>query len=107
MKEYAVYILSNHARTLYTGVTNDLERRVREHKRGEETGFTTRYRIHRLVYFEAHRDVRDALRREKTIKGWTRTKKVALIEEANAGWLDLAVHLDEPVPNTGGTLGSG
>ena len=94
MKRYWVYILASHRRRLYLGVTNDLERRAREHKAGEGSAFTRRYRIHRLVYFEEHRDVRDALRREREIKGWTRAKKLALIESTNVGWMDLAALLD-------------
>ena len=94
MKRYWVYLLASHNRRLYVGVTNDLERRVREHKAGEGSAFTQRYHIHRLVYFEEHMDVRDAICREKEIKGWRRARKLALIESANAGWMDLAAPLD-------------
>lgn len=88
-KQYWVYILSNHARTLYTGVTNNLQRRVAEHRAGEGGAFTRKYRIGQLVYYEEHPSVHDAIRREKEIKGWRREKKVRLIERGNAGWIDL------------------
>ena len=87
---YYVYIVSNRSRTLYTGVTNNLVRRVMEHREELIPGFTSRYRIHRLVYFERHMNVRQAIAREKEIKGWLRAKKVALIEERNPTWDDLA-----------------
>ncbi len=89
-RPYWVYILTNHARTLYIGVTNDLERRVREHREERTEGFTKRYHVHKLVHYEAFQYVHHAIAREKELKGWTRAKKVALIEVANAGWLDLA-----------------
>ena len=94
MKQYWVYILASLSRRLYVGVTNDLVRRVREHKAGEGSTFTKRYRINRLVHFQAFGDIRDALRAEKTIKGWTRARKLALVEEQNPGWRDLAVHIN-------------
>ena len=90
---YCVYILTNHARTLYIGVTNDLGRRLMEHRTGMVPGFTKRYHVHQLVHYEPFRYVYDALRREKELKGWTRAKKVALVESENAGWVDLAVGL--------------
>ena len=71
-------------------MTNDLTRRVAEHRAGRGGAFTMRYQIGRLVHAEAFGDVRDAIRREKEIKGWTREKKLRLIEETNAGWVDLA-----------------
>ena len=89
-KIYHVYIMSNISRMLYVGVTGDLERRVFQHKAKEIDGFTKKYNIHRLVYFEAFGDIRDAIAREKQIKGWLRAKKVALIESANPEWKDLA-----------------
>ena len=87
---YYVYILSSRSRTLYTGVTNNLARRISEHREGLIPGFTSRYRIHRLVYFERYKNVRRAIAREKQIKGWLRAKKVALVEERNPTWDDLA-----------------
>jgi putative endonuclease len=91
MKQYYVYIMTNKSRTLYTGVTNDLERRVYEHKQKLVPGFTTKYNITQLVYFEATQDVRAAIAREKQIKGWLRTRKIALIESANPEWKDLSI----------------
>jgi putative endonuclease len=90
MKRYWVYILASASRTLYTGVTNDLLRRVYEHKAGDGSQFTSNYRIKRLVHCEETRDVRAAIAREKQIKGWDRKKKVALIEAHNPTWDDLA-----------------
>jgi putative endonuclease len=89
-KTYFVYIMSNTLKMLYTGVTNDLEHRVFQHKANQIDGFTKRYNLHRLVYFEAFGDIRDAIAREKEIKGWLRAKKVALIKSMNPGWKDLA-----------------
>jgi putative endonuclease len=86
---YFVYILASKSRRLYIGVTNDLERRVFEHKQHLVDGFTKQYRIDRLVYFEETSDVMSAIAREKEIKGWLREKKVALIESANPTWEDL------------------
>ena len=90
MNQYYVYIMASRSRTLYTGVTNDLERRVFEHKEKLVPGFTTWYNIERLVYFETTEDVQAAIAREKQIKGWTRQKKVALIESVNPTWKDLS-----------------
>ncbi len=90
VRTYYVYILSNMHRTLYTGVTNDLARRVYEHKHGLVPGFASRYGIDRLVYFESTSDVGAAIEREKQPKGWLRTKKLALIESANPTWTDLS-----------------
>src|SRR5574337_844592 len=83
--------MTNRSRTLYTGVTNDLERRVYEHKRKLVPGFTARYRITRLVYFEVTQDVQAAIAREKEIKGWLRAKKIALLESVNPEWKDLSL----------------
>ncbi|MEE8394458.1 MAG: GIY-YIG nuclease family protein [bacterium] len=90
MKRYCVYILASRSRTLYAGVTNNLMRRVSEHKAGSGSKFARKYRITRLVYYEETNDVRAAISREKQIKGWDRAKKVALIEGANSRWDDLA-----------------
>jgi putative endonuclease len=88
--QYYVYIMTNRSGTLYTGVTNNLERRVYEHKWALNDGFTRKYNITTLVYFETAEDVRSAIEREKQIKGWLRSKKIALVESANPEWKDLA-----------------
>jgi putative endonuclease len=90
MKEYFVYIMANEARTIYVGVTNSLERRVYQHKNKLVEGFTSMYGLHKLVYYAATNAVREAIAWEKRIKGWTRAKKVALIEETNPHWDDLS-----------------
>ncbi len=90
---YCVYTLASRSRNLYTGVTNNLERRIIEHRQGLVPGFTSRYKVFRLVYFELFGDIRDAIAREKEIKGWRREKKLRLIEHANPTWADLAEHL--------------
>jgi len=89
-KTYFVYIMSNRSKTLYTGVTNNLMRRVREHKEGRASDFTTRYRLDRLVYFERFEDIRNATDRETEIKGWLRVRKIALIVSINPTWADLS-----------------
>ena len=90
MKRYFVYIMTSRTGTLYTGMTNDLKRRVYQHKQKLIEGFTKRYNVTRLVYFEEFEDVRDAIAREKQIKGWLRRKKIALIESLNPKWRDLS-----------------
>lgn len=90
MKQYYVYIMTNNSRTLYRGVTDDLVRRVYEHRNKLIEGFTRKYNITRLVYYEITSDVRAAIQREKQIKGWLRKKKIALIEAANPEWKDLS-----------------
>lgn len=90
-KPWAVYIMSNSAHTLYTGITNDLPRRVREHKeRKFENAFTARYTFNRLVWYEFAASQEDAAQREKQIKRWTRARRVALIQKTNPNWNDLA-----------------
>ncbi len=89
MMQYWVYIATNRSQTLYTGVTNDLRRRMAEHTRGVVKGFTSRYRINRLVHFETTDDILVAIAREKQIKGWLRKKKIQLIESENPDWKDL------------------
>jgi len=89
-KEYYVYLMTNKSRTLYTGVTNNLERRVYEHKHKLVPGFTSKYNITKLVYYEAGDDINIAIAREKQIKGWLRAKKIALIESVNPEWEDLS-----------------
>ena len=88
--QYYVYILTNVSQTLYIGVTNNLERRVYEHKHKLIAGFTKKYNLTILIFFEATIDVRSALAREKQIKGWTREKKITLIKEQNPMWQDLS-----------------
>jgi putative endonuclease len=91
---FYLYMMTNRSRVvLYTGVTNDLERRVWEHVNQVLKGFTSRYRVDRLVYYEDCRDVRDAIAREKEVKAWRREKKNALVESINPRWRNLAVEL--------------
>ncbi len=90
MRDYYVYIMTNRSGTLYTGATNDLERRMHEHREKLVAGFTKQYSITRLVYYEVVPDVRDAIAREKQIKSWRRSKKLALIRGMNPQWRDLA-----------------
>jgi putative endonuclease len=87
---YHVYILASASRVLYTGITNDLQRRVFEHQARRVPGFTQKYHVTQLMYCEAFRDVRDAIAREKQIKAWTRAKRIALIEKLNPYWRDLS-----------------
>ena len=89
---YYVYILASKIRgTLYIGVTNDLERRVYEHKTGVKKGFTQKYGVSKLMYFEVFQDVNEAITREKNMKKWKRDWKVKLIEKENKKWLDLSI----------------
>ena len=90
MKNYYVYIMTNRSGTLYIGVTNDLTRRVYEHKNKLIPGFTTKYNIDRLVYFESTSNIEAAIAYEKKLKGWTRAKKISLIKEQNPQWVDLS-----------------
>jgi putative endonuclease len=98
-RAYTVYILASLNRRLYIGVTNDLERRILQHREGRADAFTTRYRITRLVYFEQTSDVSAAIAREKQLKSWRRDRKIALIESVNAGWHDLAPALCHQAAN--------
>ncbi len=91
MKEMWVYIITNRSKTLYIGVTNDLERRMYEHREKIIPGFTSRYNIDRLVYYETCSDPLDAIRREKQLKSWSRSKKIELIEKDNPAWHNFAV----------------
>ncbi len=89
--QYYVYILASDSGTLYIGVTNNLERRVWEHKQGLVEGFTKKYKCHRLVYFECYGDFNQAIAREKKLKGWLRKKKENLIKSINPHWKDLSL----------------
>ncbi|MHC1684848.1 MAG: GIY-YIG nuclease family protein [Clostridiaceae bacterium] len=87
---YYIYIMTNRSNTvLYTGVTNDLDRRVQEHRSAQNHGFTGRYKVHKLVYYEEYDDIEEAILREKQIKGGSRQKKIDLINELNPKWEDL------------------
>jgi len=89
-KQYFVYILANKSRMLYVGVTNDLKRRVFQHKQKTTPGYTSHYNIAKLVYYETTLDIKAAIAREKQIKGWLRAKKLALVESSNPEWKDLS-----------------
>jgi putative endonuclease len=93
---YYVYIVTNkHRTTLYIGMTNDLGRRIVEHKNGEIAGFTQRYQLNRLVWFEYFGEVTAAIAREKEPKGWLRSKKIALVEKENPRWFDLSADWEQ------------
>ncbi len=90
---YYVYMMANRSKTLYTGMTNNLRRRVFEHKTGIQEGFTRDYKIDRLVYWESYGSVVRTIAREKQIKSWVRMKKIALIVSVNPTWTDLSEEL--------------
>ncbi|QQS43324.1 GIY-YIG nuclease family protein [Candidatus Roizmanbacteria bacterium] len=89
MKNYYVYIMASGSGTLYIGMTNDLERRVYEHKHNIIEGFSQKYSCHKLVYYEQYQEVTDAIEREKQLKKWRRSKKEFLISKQNPAWVDL------------------
>jgi putative endonuclease len=89
-ESFFVYIMTNRSGTLYVGMTNSADRRAQEHKEGAMEGFTKRYKINRLVYYEEFDDPISAIEREKEIKGWVRRKKIELIRQMNPRWEDLA-----------------
>jgi putative endonuclease len=93
MRQLFIYIMASHSRVLYIGVTNCLERRVHQHKQKAHSSFTAKYNVTRLVYYETFNEPRDAIARETQIKGWTRAKKIALIETKNPFWEDLSEEL--------------
>ena len=93
MRNFYVYILSNRSRTIYIGMPNDLRRRIYEHKHKLVPGFTSRYNLTGLVYYENSTDVRAVIEREKQIRGWKRWKKIELIELDNPSWDDLSLDL--------------
>ena len=95
--EFWVYIMASLSGTLYIGMTNSIERRAWEHKNGTIEGFSKKYGCNRLVFFEKYGDVRTAINREKELKGWTRKKKIALIESDNPRWEDLAASWGRPM----------
>jgi len=87
---YSTYIVASRSHALYVGMTNDLLRRVMQHRAAETPGFTERYHCHRLVWFERYVSPSRAIDREKQLKGWNRSKKIALIERENPTWADLS-----------------
>jgi len=90
MQNYYVYMMASKRNgTLYTGVTSDLVKRVWQHKSGEMPGFTSKYKVNQLVYYEIHTDLREAIKREKNIQAWKRNWKLQLIEQNNPNWSDL------------------
>ena len=90
-RRFYVYLMSSSSqRALYTGVTNDLIKRVAQHQRGDVDGYSRRYKTHRLVYFESFRYIKNAIMREKEIKGWLRRRKDELVETTNPLWEDLS-----------------
>ena len=93
---YYVYILASKSRTLYIGITSDLETRIREHRSGIYGGFTSDYKVHGLVYYEQFMWVQSAISREKQLKRRRREKKVALIERDNPTWEDLSAEWGKP-----------
>ena len=99
MKEhrYAVYIMASRSHNLYVGVTSDIARRVREHKKHAYEGFAAKYNVERLVWYEVYQDVHRAIGREKQLKGWIRAKKIGLIEALNPTWQDLSEEWGKPI----------
>ena len=91
---YCVYIMASESGTLYIGVTNNLGRRIYEHKNNLIDGFTKKYKCHKLVYYEQTSDIECAITREKQIKKWNRGKKETLIKTTNKAWTDLSEHLN-------------
>jgi putative endonuclease len=96
-RQFWVYIVASTSGTLYIGMTNNIERRVAEHKSGEFEGFASKYGCNRLVYYEKFDNVFRAISREKQLKGWRREKKIRLIESQNPRWQDLAEHWGQPM----------
>src|SRR5215813_5020776 len=89
-RTYYTYIMSSRTKVLYIGMTNNLERRIQQHKEGEHDSFTQEYRCHALVWFERYATASAAIAREKQLKGWRRSRKIALIEQQNLEWEDLS-----------------
>ena len=104
---YYVYIVASRTHVIYCGMTNDLKRRVAQHKAGILPGFSESYNCNRLVWFEHYQYVSNAIEREKQIKGWTRAKKLSLIEELNPTWADLSEAWDERTADPSASLRSG
>jgi putative endonuclease len=103
--KFWVYIIVSRTGTLYIGVTGYLARRIRQHKIESIEGFTQKYKVHRLVYYETYDHVLTAINREKQLKGWRREKKIALVEKANPRWRDLAEQWGREIRIRGESLG--
>jgi len=97
MKNYFVYILSSRNKVLYVGMTDILSRRTFEHKEGLVEGFTKKYNVNTLVYYEVHSDLKSAVKREKQLKNWHREWKINLIESVNKEWRDLYPDISDPI----------
>ncbi|NCO88421.1 endonuclease [Candidatus Roizmanbacteria bacterium CG_4_10_14_0_2_um_filter_36_35] len=91
MNSYYIYILTNKSNTLYIGVTNNLQKRLYEHKNKLVEGFTKKYNLDKLIYFETYQDINEAIKREKQIKGWIRKRKIELIKSKNPTFEDLSL----------------
>ena len=96
-RTYYTYIVASRSHTLYVGVTSGIELRMRQHKEGRFEGYSKRYKCNRLVWFERYGDINLAVAREKQLKGWSRAKKLALIERANPAWVDLSEQWGKPM----------
>ena len=103
--KFWVYILSSRSGTLYVGITGFFDKRIHQHKYDSIEGFTEKYQIHRLVYYESYQDVQVAIAREKQVKRWRREKKIALIEKFNPRWQDLAENWGREMRFPGQSLG--
>ena len=97
MKRHFVYILSSRNRVIYVGMTNELSRRIYEHKNGLVDGFTKSYNVNKLVYYELQNDFESAVKREKQLKNWHRQWKINLIETRNKEWKDLYQEISDPL----------
>jgi putative endonuclease len=96
-KLYHTYIVASRSHNFYVGITSEIELRVSQHKQGSFEGYSKKYNCNRLVWFERHPYVEDAIAREKQLKGWSRTKKIALIERENPAWVDLSEEWGKPI----------
>jgi putative endonuclease len=96
-RRYSVYIMASRSHNLYIGVTNSIVRRVREHKDHTFEGFTAKYNVDRLVWYETYPYIRTAIAREKQLKGWLRVKKIQLVEQMNPTWQDLSEEWGKPL----------
>jgi putative endonuclease len=103
--QFWVYILTSRTGTLYIGITGYIDRRIQQHKMDSIEGFTKKYKVHRLVYYETYDHVETAIRREKQLKGWRRQKKISLIEKMNPRWQDMAENWGREMRFRGQSIG--